>query len=69
MKIVLAILGNIFTSYWLIRGIQEPEKIGFVKDQHGALIQPDSIIMQITGWLLLLYLHAYILYYLYSKLK
>ena len=69
MKIVLAICGNILTSYLLIAGLRNPEMIGFVKNHNNTFIQPDTIILQVCGWLFMMCLYLIITTYLISKVS
>lgn len=55
---------NLFTGHWLIQGFRDPEVIGFVKEQDGTFIQPDTTILQISGWALLFFIHVAVLYIL-----
>ena len=67
MKILLALLGNVFTSYLLIEGLKRPAMIGFVKNSNGSFIQPDTIMLQIVGWTLILICYLIITAYLILK--
>lgn len=49
---------NIFTGHWLVRGLQNPEVIGFAKKQDGTTIQPDTAVLQISGWAILFFIHV-----------
>jgi len=69
IKIILLFLANIFTSYWLVRGLQDPEVIGFIKSPTGQIIQPDTFVLQMAGFLLLFFVHACIILYLGFKVK
>lgn len=69
IRIIIGFGANIFTSYWLVRGFKNPEIIGFVKDHSGNFIQPDTLLLQITGYLMLLLIHVIILFGLIYKCK
>lgn len=69
VKIILAVGANLFTSYFLIRGIQDPEIIGYIKEYHGVVVQPGTLFLQIAGFLILGFAHTFILTYLVHKLN
>lgn len=69
MKTVLAILGNIFTSYLLIAGWKTPEMIGFVKNNDGSFIQPDTCIIQCAGWFFMFCVYVLATLYLVFKIN
>jgi hypothetical protein len=69
IRIIVLFISNMFTSYWLIRGIQNPDIIGFVKDHYENNIQPDTFILQVSGWLILFAGHICIIIYLIYKLN
>jgi hypothetical protein len=67
-KVGFAYLLNWFFNYWIIRGLINPEIIGFVKDGNRT-IQPDSALLQFGGIMVLVSVNTLIVIYLISKIK
>jgi hypothetical protein len=70
VKIVVAYIIFVITSYGMIDGLVHPDDMAFVRNAgSGADLQPESFILQVCCWIITLSINVLSGIYLFAKLK